>query len=57
MVLVYRNGRPRLQRSVRRGGRVTTEYVASGESAVLIARMGALERDERDSQRYEFQAQ
>ena len=57
MALVFRNGRPRLQRSVRRGGRVTTEYVASGESALLIARLEALERDERDSERSEFEAE
>src|SRR5512143_2356689 len=57
MALIYRNGRPYLYRPIRRGGRVTSEYVASGESAVLIARMEALERDERDSQGYEFQAE
>ena len=51
MALVYRNGRPRLQRSVRRGGRVTTEYQASGEVALLIAAMEQIERDERDFER------
>ncbi len=40
MGLVYRNGRPYLYRSVRRDGRVTSEYVAGGEDAFLI---GALE--------------
>ena len=43
MVLVFRNGRPYLYRSVRRGGRVTSEYMGSGIDAQLIA---ALEADE-----------
>lgn len=53
MALVYRNGRPRLQRSVRRGGRVTTEYQGSGEVALLIARMETIERDERNFERWQ----
>ena len=52
MALVYRDGRPRLQRSVRRGGRVRTEYVGSGETALLINAMETIERDERDYERY-----
>jgi hypothetical protein len=43
--LVYRNGRPYLYRSVRKGGRVTSEYVICGESALLIA---AIEADDLD---------
>ena len=35
--LVYRDGRPRGQKSIRRTGRVTTEYVASGAAAESIA--------------------
>jgi hypothetical protein len=50
MALVYRNGRPYLYRSVRRGGRVTSEYEAGGIDAQLIA---ALETDERDLKRFE----
>ncbi len=42
MALVYRNGRPYLYRSVRRGGRVTSEYLGRGIDAQLIA---ALEAD------------
>src|SRR3954468_16666725 len=57
MALVYRNGRARLQRSVRRGGRVTTEYRASGDAALLIARLETLERDERTMQRFEVEAE
>ena len=50
MALVYRNGRPYLYRSVRRGGRVTSEYVAGGIDAQLIA---ALEADDRDCKRFD----
>ena len=53
MALIYRNGRPYLYRSVRRGGRVTSEYVACGESAVRFARKEAQDRAERDMQRAE----
>ncbi len=55
MALIYRNGRPRLQRSVRRGGRVTTEYQASGEVALLIDAMEQIERDERNLERWQGQ--
>ena len=47
MGLVYRNGRPYLYRSVRRNGRVTSEYLAGGEDAFLI---GTLERMEATSE-------
>lgn len=56
MALVYRNGRPRLQRSVRRDGRVTTEYRASGEVAVAIARLEAYDAEDKDLERRSFQA-
>jgi hypothetical protein len=52
MALVYRNGRPRLQRSVRRGGHVTTEYRGSGDVALLISRIEGIERDERDFEQW-----
>lgn len=45
-----------MQRSIRRDGRVTSEYVASGETAMLIALLDADSREERDSERQEFQA-
>jgi hypothetical protein len=57
MALIFRNGRPRLQRSVRRGGRVTTEYRGSGEVALLIALMDAIDREERDEEQLESRAQ
>jgi hypothetical protein len=47
MVLVYRNGRPYLYRSVRRGGRVTSEYVACGAAALLLAQGDRLIHDKR----------
>jgi hypothetical protein len=56
MALVYRNGRPRYQRSVRKGDRVTTEHVATGEPAVLIAMLDRCEREERDTERQDVQA-
>jgi hypothetical protein len=49
MGLVYRNGRPYLYRSIRRNGRVTSQYLAGGEDALLIDRLGRMERDERDA--------
>lgn len=51
MTLIDRDGRPRYQRSVRRGGRVTTEYITGGEEAVLLARLDALMRQERREER------
>src|SRR5262249_26473443 len=50
MALVYRNGRAYLYRSVRRGGRVSSEYVAGGIDAQLIA---ALEDDDRIWKRFD----
>jgi hypothetical protein len=52
MSLVYRNGRAYLYRSVRRAGRVTSEYVASGIDAQLIA---AVEADDRDNRRCDLE--
>jgi hypothetical protein len=52
MGLVYRDGRPYLYRSVRRAGRVTSEYVASGIDAQPIA---ALEADDRDNRRCDLE--
>jgi hypothetical protein len=52
MALVRRNGRTYIYRSVRRGGKVTSEYGGSGECARLIGQMEAIERDEREYQRW-----
>jgi hypothetical protein len=53
MALVYRNGRPRLQRSVRRDGRVTTKYLGSGEWTIDVGHLEALEREHRELTRSE----
>ena len=47
MGLIYRDGRPYLYRSVRRGGRVTSKYLAGGIDAQLIATLEDIERDDR----------
>jgi hypothetical protein len=52
MGLVYRNGRPYLYESIRRGGRVTSRYLAGGEDAFLIH---ALQSDDRDRQSFDRQ--
>jgi hypothetical protein len=57
MGLVYRNGRPYLYRSVRRGGRVTSEYLARGEDAMLITALEDIERDERRCELEEIRAE
>src|SRR5437899_3277795 len=57
MALIYRNGRPYLYRSIRRGEQVTSEYVASGESATFFALLDAGRREEREGERQEFQAE
>jgi hypothetical protein len=36
MAIVYRNGRPYCYRSERRGDRVASTYMGSGEDAILI---------------------
>ena len=57
MAVVHRNGRTYIYRSVRQGGKVTSEYGGSGESARLIAQMEAIERDERECDRSREQAE
>src|SRR5215203_616504 len=52
MALVHRNGKAYLYRSVRRGGRVTSEYVAGGRDAVIIASLETIDRDKRDYERW-----
>lgn len=57
MATVTRDGRTYLYRSVRRKGRVTSQYRGSGDFAHLLARIEALERDEKDIERERFQAE
>ena len=52
MALIYRDGRPYLYRSTRRNGRVTSEYVAGGEAALLIDQIETADRDERHYQKW-----
>jgi len=52
MALVYRNGRPYLYQSIRRNGRVTSQYLAGGEDAFLI---NALQMDDRDRHSFDRQ--
>ena len=54
MGLVYRNGRPYLYHPIRRGGRVTSQYLASGTRTPCSSH--ALEADERDERRFDLQA-
>src|SRR5262245_66561849 len=56
MALVFRNGRPYLYKSIRRGGKVTSQYVGSGEDALLINALETIERDEQDYERYRERA-
>lgn len=53
MAILYRNGRPYLYRSIRRGGRVTSQYLGKGEDALLIDSIETIERDDKDYQRHQ----
>ena len=57
MGLVYKNGRPDLYRSMRRAGRVTSGYLATGIDAPLIAALEADEQDGRRSDREQARAE
>jgi hypothetical protein len=48
MAVVHRNGRAYIYRSIRRASKVTSEYGGSGETAWLIGRMEAIDRDKRE---------
>ena len=47
MALVERNGRPYRYRSIRRGGRVTSEYLGSGLMAALTVNMDEEDREKK----------
>ena len=53
MAIVYRNGRPYLYQSIRRGGRVTSQYMGRGEDALLIGALRDIDREERDYGRHQ----
>ena len=46
MARIHRNRRLYIYRSIRRNGRVTSEYGGSGIDAFLISQMETIERDE-----------
>jgi hypothetical protein len=52
MAIVYRNGRPYLYKSVRRGSHVTSEYLGSGEDALLIDAIEGFDREDKEYERY-----
>jgi hypothetical protein len=53
MAVVYRNGRPYLYKSIRCGGRVTSQYLGRGEDALLIDAIETSDRDQRDYERHQ----
>lgn len=53
MATVYRNGRAYSYRSVRRGGRVTSEYRGSGDAALFMELLDTADRDELEAQEYD----
>jgi hypothetical protein len=57
MALVYRDGRPYYYKSVRRRGRVTSEYQGAGEAAVLMARLDAADRRRDEDRREDWKAE
>lgn len=57
MAIVTRNGRAYAYRSVRRNGKVTSEYRGSGELAAVIALLDDEDRQERDWERAERRAE
>jgi hypothetical protein len=56
MALVIRGDRIYAYKSVRKGGRVTSEYCGSGECAALIGRWEAIEHERRRDRAYDIKA-
>src|SRR5271166_3304195 len=53
MAIVYRNGRPYLYRSIRREGRVTSQYLGRGKDALLINALEIIQREDRENERHQ----
>jgi hypothetical protein len=51
------NGRRYFYKSERQGGRVKTTYFGAGESGLLISRMEAIDREEKEETRKQPQAE
>jgi hypothetical protein len=51
------NGRRYYYKSERAGGRVKTTYFGAGESGLLISRMEAIEREEKEEEREQRRAE
>src|SRR5206468_392573 len=51
------NGHSYYYRSVREGDRVRTEYVGGGEAASLIAQLDGIDRDRRETERWDRRAE
>jgi hypothetical protein len=51
------NGHDYYYRSVRSGGEVVSEYLGGGEAAGLIARIEAIEREQKEARRYHERAE
>jgi hypothetical protein len=57
MALIDRNGRSYYIKSVRRNGRVTSEYQGSGMAAVMKARMDKVRRTRREAADADWRAE
>jgi hypothetical protein len=57
MAIVYRNGRAYAYQSVRRNGRVTSEYQGSGSIALLRRSFETIVREQKDAERFHRQAE
>ena len=56
MALVFRNGRPYLYTTEREGGKCVCRYGGSGETALLCARLNAIDREKKEAERYDARA-
>ena len=57
MAIVYRNGRPYLYKSIRRNGKVTSEYRGCGPDKLLFDRLEAIERQRAEDAREDWKTE